>query len=230
MAETMIQTFNSLNLNSKRIYQKQNNVYRNISSTDSIKDSVNSSTMNNNDWHRLLLARLKPTVTGKYQTTRKIDDKSQRYLTRSFNPPNVTLQSYTDGSYIIDDQEIIVTQTDSSEEFNTSFENSIRKENLYVKNLISHRYSDHITSLKRRVRKQQLKYFQNQVTIFQQTTLDSSSPTNLCLMSYTEQPRSFRRYKQNKSSCVVSLPLLMNSSKNTISNHIHDDQQNLYEC
>jgi hypothetical protein len=32
---------------------------------------MTSSTTNNNDWHRLLLARLKPNVTGKYRTTRK---------------------------------------------------------------------------------------------------------------------------------------------------------------
>ncbi len=31
----------------------------------------NSSTTNTNDWHRLLLTRLKPNVTGKYRTITK---------------------------------------------------------------------------------------------------------------------------------------------------------------
>ncbi|CAF3403417.1 unnamed protein product [Rotaria sp. Silwood1] len=50
-----------------------------------IPNSVNSSTNNTNDWHRLLLTRLKPGVTGKYRMTRKNGIKSgiiqqMRYL------------------------------------------------------------------------------------------------------------------------------------------------------
>ncbi|CAF0900093.1 unnamed protein product [Adineta ricciae] len=212
----MMQTFNSLNLNSKRLYQKQTNVCRNIPSAYSIKDSVNTANANSNDWHRLLLARLKPGVAGRYETTRKPDTKSHRCLARSFETSNVTLQSFTDESYIINEQEIIVAHTDPPEEFDSLLDNSIRREGLYVKNLMPCRYSDHITSLKRRVRKQQLKHFQNQIAILQETPLRASSPANLFLMSYAEQPRPLRRYKQKKSTCVVSLPLLTNSSTRTI--------------
>ncbi|CAF0811669.1 unnamed protein product [Adineta steineri] len=191
-------------------------------------DSFNSSTTttNNNDWHRLLLTRLKPTVTGKYQKSTKNDNRSNTYLSTSFENSDVESQSD-----IIDDSQIIITQTgiNSSEEFNTFLENSIRKDNHYVKNFIPYRVGDHMTSLKRRVRKQQMKHFQNQVTILQEATFRAPSPTNLFLMSYSKQSVSSRRYKQKKSSCVVPLPPLTNPTK-VISNHVHDVKLNVYQC
>ncbi|CAF2501741.1 unnamed protein product [Rotaria sp. Silwood2] len=85
MAETMTSTFNLLDTSSKRTYKKQKDVQGDASTIASSKNSVNSSTNNSNDWHRLLLTRLRPGVTGKYRMTRKNGTKSDvvqqmRYL------------------------------------------------------------------------------------------------------------------------------------------------------
>ncbi|CAF3399608.1 unnamed protein product [Rotaria sp. Silwood1] len=108
MAETMTSTFNSLDTKSKRTHKKQKDVHYDLSTISSNKNSVNSSTNNTNDWHRLLLTRLKPGVTGKYRMTRKNGIKSgiiqqMRYLqnqTSFIQDSTFQLSSSTDLMFI----------------------------------------------------------------------------------------------------------------------------------
>lgn len=89
MEETTTTTFKSFNVNSKRLYRKHKDPPNHSTKVDlqnpidsftnqfSLQDST---TTNSTDWHRLLLTRLKPHVTGKYRTTRKDGYKLDPYV------------------------------------------------------------------------------------------------------------------------------------------------------
>ncbi|CAF4412883.1 unnamed protein product [Rotaria sp. Silwood2] len=219
MAETMTSTFNLLDTSSKRTYKKQKDVQGDASTIASSKNSVNSSTNNSNDWHRLLLTRLRPGVTGKYRMTRKNGTKSDVVSSTPFDNPTVILRSYND--------EQSATQSNKLQQLDSSIENSIRKDNHYVKNSTSNRSDNHMTSLKRRVRKQQMRYLQNQTDFIEDTTFQLSSSTDVLFIPYSEQSRSPHRYRSKKISCVVPLPPLINSARTTQA-HLHDIKLNLY--
>ncbi|CAF5027371.1 unnamed protein product, partial [Rotaria sp. Silwood1] len=182
-------------------------------------NSVNSSTNNTNDWHRLLLTRLKPGVTGKYRMTRKNGIKSGIISSTSFDDSNVILRSYNDESSI--------SQSDTLKQLDSSTENSIRRDNHYVKNSTSNRSDDHITSLKRRARKQQMRYLQNQTSFIQDISFQLSSSTDLLSIPYSKRSRSPHRFRAPKISYVVPLPSLMNSTR-AVPTHLHDIKLNLY--
>ncbi|CAF0817175.1 unnamed protein product [Rotaria sordida] len=228
MAETMTSTFNSLDTNSKETYKKsKKNVHSDISTMSSSKNSVNSSTNNRNDWQRLLLTRFKPGVTGKYRMTRKNGIKSDIISSTSFDDSTVILRSYNCELSINDKSDIVITQSDKLNQLDSSIENSIRRDNHFVKNSTSNRSDNHMTSLKRRVRKQQMRYLQNQTTFIQDTTFQLSSSTDLLLIPYSERSRSLHRYRSKKKSCIVPLPSLMNSTRVTPT-YIRDSKLNLY--
>ncbi|CAF5154108.1 unnamed protein product, partial [Rotaria magnacalcarata] len=72
----------------------------------------------------------------------------------SFEDQNVTLRSYIDESLATtQSRRASVTQSDALKPLDSSIEISMRRDNHYVKNSLSNRSGNTITSLKRRVRK-----------------------------------------------------------------------------
>jgi hypothetical protein len=72
-----------------------------------------------------------------------------------------------------------------------------------------------------------MRHVNNQTNILQETTFQLPSPTDLFLISYPPQSVPSRRYGQKKSSSVVPLPPLMNTTR-VVPNHVHGIKLNLY--
>lgn len=72
-----------------------------------------------------------------------------------------------------------------------------------------------------------MRYIQNQAIILQEIPYDLPTPTNLFLVSYPEQTVLPRRYRQKKSTCTVTLPPLINSTR-MIPMQMHGLKLNLY--
>jgi len=72
-----------------------------------------------------------------------------------------------------------------------------------------------------------MRHLQNQPSILQETTFQQPSPTDLFLISYPEETVLPYRYKQRKSSSVVPLPPLMNTTK-VKPTHMHGFNLNFY--
>ncbi|CAF3258010.1 unnamed protein product [Rotaria socialis] len=222
-AETMTETLNSLYTKSKRTYKHQKDIH-----SDILTNSVTSSTTNSNDWHRLLLARLKPGVTRKYRTTGKNGTISDIISSTSFEDQNVTLKSYIDESLAItQSRRASVAQSDALKSLDSSIEISMKRDNHYVKNSLSNRSGNTITSLKRRVRKQQMRCTQTQPSFIQETTYQLPSSTNLIFMPYSDQAELSHRYRPKKCSSVVQLPPLINANK-AVPTHTRDTQLSIY--
>ena len=67
LEETMTERFDSCNRNSRRIYRKQKDGKADLSSVDANDVRLRALAADNQDWNRLLLARLKFSATGKYR-------------------------------------------------------------------------------------------------------------------------------------------------------------------
>ena len=69
LEETRTERFDAFNRNARRIYRKQKDNRVDVSSADTNKVHLRALTVDNQDWNRLLLARLKFSATGEYSPT-----------------------------------------------------------------------------------------------------------------------------------------------------------------